>query len=135
MEHFRNSKFKGLDLHASQNIHFEFKDLNFIFLPSTVSKTFVPENLCLPLFISLILNIFNVSFSSSLIYRHLSTCHKVISIAIGQNLQFRLCWVKLISKNQHVTALLIKVPPLKGGVDWILKIQNTLLTHPITLII
>ena len=62
MGHFRNSKYKQLDLHASQNLHFEFKDLN-IFLPSTVSQTFVLVNLCLPVFLTLVLNNSDVSLT------------------------------------------------------------------------
>ena len=54
MIHFRNPSNKKLDLHANQNLHFEFSNLNII-LPSTVSQTFVATSVYLLSFLSSIL--------------------------------------------------------------------------------
>ena len=105
MEHVHNWDYKQLDIHASQNLHFEFKDVN-ILSPFTVSQTFAAANLCLSLFLTLILNNSIVFFSSSLNKLNvLSTFHKVMHINIAQNLQFRHCWIKVYSRyNHHVMA-------------------------------
>ena len=83
MEHVRNSNYKQLNLHASKNLHFEFKDL-VIVLPSTVSKTFIATNVHLPLSLALILSISIVPLSTNLNKLNaLSICHKVIPIDIA----------------------------------------------------
>ena len=136
MEHVLDWDYKQLDIHASQNLHFEFKDVN-ILLPFTVSQTFAAGNLCLSLFLNLILNNSIVFFSSSLNKLNvLSTFHKVMHINIAQNLQFRHCWIKVYSRyNHHVMASLRKILLLKWSLDLKLIIQNALLTDPIILII
>ena len=88
------------------------------------------------LFLTLILNISIGSFSSSWNRLNaLSTCRKIVPIDIAQNLEIRLCWMKLFrSVNHYITTSLIKVRLLNSCIQLILKIQNILLTDAITLI-
>lgn len=103
-----------------------------IFLPSTVSLTFVRTNVYWPLLLALIRKIFFVPSNLNKL-KVLSTCHKEISIDNAQNVQFRICWMELFKSNNHcITVSLIEVPPLKGAVDLILKVQNTLPIDSVT---
>ena len=65
MEHFSNLNYKQLDLHASQNLCFEFKDLNYLTFYGFAEFRCI-LHLYLLLFAALLLDIFIVLLSSNL---------------------------------------------------------------------
>ena len=67
------------------------------FLTSSALQTLVPPTLCLLLCLSRILNIFNVSFSSSLDRLNtLSPCQKFVQIGNAQNMDSSFIWQSFV---------------------------------------
>ena len=92
---------KNLIYSASQNIRFEFKDLNVLFLLWQLRRLSL-EQMLFGFVLTLKLKISVALFFSNLSKLNvLSTFHKVIPINIKQSLEFRLCWMKLYRSDDH----------------------------------
>ena len=92
-EIFLKSKLQIMKLKTSTSI-LGFKNY---FLTYSALQTLVPPNLCLLLCLSRILNIFNVSFSSSLDRLNtLSPCQKFVQIGNAQNMDSSFIWQSFV---------------------------------------
>ena len=90
---FLRSKLQIMKLKTSTSI-LGFKNY---FLTSSALQTLVPPTLCLLLCLSRILNIFNVSFSSSLDRLNtLSPCQKFVQIGNAQNMDSSFIWQSFV---------------------------------------
>ena len=104
-EIFLKSNFQTMELKISTSI------LGFrnYFLTYSALQTLVPPNLCLLLCLSQILNIFNVSFSSSLkILNTLSPYQKFVPISNAKNLDYGLIQQScvVVEKNTALQTLI-----------------------------